>query len=776
MAKRIEKIVLNNFKGATSTVEIEIDNKKSTVMIFGENGTGKSTIVDAIDFVFRNKFGSLEDKSVTENKNSHIATLGKSLNDVQVIVFYDKNSFTGKIGFRNKPETDPNNGLPTVRILRRNNILDLVNGQPRDRYEALRDYIKVPLCQKAEQSLRDAKRQTENDYQRAIDLLAEAQSSLKSYCQSEGKVEADYFKWAKEKAKEDKSDLEKEVNELQEFIKILESVKTKKSELHENQQNYSNALKDHEQKKEALLKKSLDENINLVELLSTADQYLSKQKGIENCPLCEQGIQFENLKSNIKKRLGELEEIQSIIENEKRSKEQADLQARLLKQKEKTFLNTISNLANAILDRNIQLVQDIILDWGKFADLLDEEIDINENNIKPALELYELVASTEQRIKALYDEKNSSLSQLNAIKTLVTKITDNEYKAEKFEQIIKKIDQLIPILEQERKAFVLDILGRISNLVEELYSKIHPNEGLGGIQFFLREKYQGSLEYKGTFQGKDVPPQASFSESHLDTLGVCVFLALAKHYNDENTIVILDDVITSVDQVHMSRFFDLLNNEADHFNQLFITTHYRPWRDRYRYTTGPASNIQLIELLHWSLPRGIQSTKTRLHVEEIQEFLGDDKFDRQIIASKSGILLEGLLDHLSLRYRCKLPRQPEPNYTLGDLVNALPKKLKQSLFIEKIISKENTETIQLSSVLEEINNLAWIRNQIGCHFNISGMDISDREVREFAEKTIAFAKTLICDQCGEMPSKDRTGSYWQCKCRKTRLHPLNNPA
>ena len=73
-----------------------------------------------------------------------------------------------------------------------------------------------------------------------------------------------------------------------------------------------------------------------------------------------------------------------------------------------------------------------------------------------------------------------------------------------------------------------------------------------------------------------------------------MFLALAKHFIDANTVVVLDDVVTSIDQAHMERFMNLLHDEAANFNQLIITTHYRPWRDRYRYAKGPAANVQLI--------------------------------------------------------------------------------------------------------------------------------------------------------------------------------------
>jgi hypothetical protein len=51
MVSRIERLKVCAFRGATTELVIEFDPEKPVTMIFGENGTGKSTIVDAIGFV-----------------------------------------------------------------------------------------------------------------------------------------------------------------------------------------------------------------------------------------------------------------------------------------------------------------------------------------------------------------------------------------------------------------------------------------------------------------------------------------------------------------------------------------------------------------------------------------------------------------------------------------------------------------------------------------------------------------------------------------------------
>ena len=223
---------------------------------------------------------------------------------------------------------------------------------------------------------------------------------------------------------------------------------------------------------------------------------------------------------------------------------------------------------------------------------------------------------------------------------------------------------------------------------------------------------------------------------------------------------------------------NLLHDEAENFNQLFITTHYRPWRDRYRYARGPAANIQLIELLHWSLPRGIKHTKTELSVDELREHLNQEPMDRQIVSSKAGILLESLLDHITLVYECKIARKSEPAYTLGELNGCIGRRLRQSMKSESI--GEDGSTVVSSTlfdpILMRLGGLgSWVRNQVGCHWSVPGMDISNTEIRDLANVTIDLADALVCENCGELPYRDRTGSYFECRCRRRRFHPLNNP-
>ena len=69
------------------------------------------------------------------------------------------------------------------------------------------------------------------------------------------------------------------------------------------------------------------------------------------------------------------------------------------------------------------------------------------------------------------------------------------------------------------------------------------------------------------------------------------------------------------------------------------------------------------------------------------------------------------------------------------------------------------------------HNAEPIRDQVGFHWNESGMDISDKEIISFLDLTIEIGKNLICSECEGLPIKEKS-DCWNCGCGKTSLYPL----
>ena len=301
----------------------------------------------------------------------------------------------------------------------------------------------------------------------------------------------------------------------------------------------------------------------------------------------------------------------------------------------------------------------------------------------------------------------------------------------------------------------------------------------------MKPNVKASLELSANFHNQtDINPQSLYSESHLDTLGICIFLALAQKYNDGNTILILDDVVMSVDHSHLDRFIDLIKEEAKKFTHVLLTTHYRPWKDRYKHHRAGSGSMHFIELKPWSLKNGITLQSAKMDYSELKVTLASADFDRQVVAAKAGIFLENMLDFLTLKYRCKLPHVTDPRYTLGDYLSSFGKKLLPAMSVEHLIKDSETGDYNyessiaktlLKEVIEELRSIAFIRNEVGAHFNLDS-EADDSEVVNFGRLTLRLAELLICPESGSLPIRSKSGSYHDTTTGSIRLHPFVEPS
>jgi hypothetical protein len=325
----------------------------------------------------------------------------------------------------------------------------------------------------------------------------------------------------------------------------------------------------------------------------------------------------------------------------------------------------------------------------------------------------------------------------------------------------------LKLMTKERKDYIDNELQLITDEVDRLYTHIHPGEDIGNLTLFLKQTGRNSLDVKAKFYGQtDISPQALYSESHIDTLGLCILLALAKKENPENTILILDDVLTSVDNSHLSRFVSLIHEEAQHFGHVFLTTHYQPWKHLYKYGREDKSKMNYIELRDWSIEKGISYQTSKTIVEELDAILEADYYDRQLAVSKCGVIIEFALDFLARKYRNKVP------YAIGDLINSFNKGLKKILRSE-VYDEEGNKIVDipLGDIIPEFVKYGT-RNMVGAHYNINGFSIGETEVTDFIALTKRLISGVFCVRTGELPIRKPSGSYWEPKSGSIRLYPL----
>ncbi|MEO0771394.1 MAG: AAA family ATPase, partial [Cyanobacteria bacterium J06649_4] len=81
--QRLQSLTIQNLRGSVETFTLEFEKGKPLTVIYGENGTGKSTICDAFEFLGHGKVGSIEGRGLGRLPG-YWASLGKTSADISV--------------------------------------------------------------------------------------------------------------------------------------------------------------------------------------------------------------------------------------------------------------------------------------------------------------------------------------------------------------------------------------------------------------------------------------------------------------------------------------------------------------------------------------------------------------------------------------------------------------------------------------------------------------------------------------------------------------------
>jgi DNA repair exonuclease SbcCD ATPase subunit len=316
MKNRIDKVSMTQFRGATSALnEIEFDATKPMVMIFGENGSGKSTIIDALDLVCNKSMGSLANRSSTTPK--HLAAIGHDVDEIRVEVALGANVWTGKYSKRVIDVSGPS-PAPCVCVLRRNRLLRLVEAEPSKRYDELKGLIDVSGVEKSEQALRTEERLASQDLDRLTANKVAADDDLKSLWLAEGspggpaKSEVD---WAKEKAAADVSKLSLGVGSISELLTYLGNAEGARLNCENEETTLSNRFAELDRIKRQIEEaEERDSKVStaLMDILKKVETYIAPEDALGECPVCLRPIDANELRQLVKRRLAEMKSLSAL--------------------------------------------------------------------------------------------------------------------------------------------------------------------------------------------------------------------------------------------------------------------------------------------------------------------------------------------------------------------------------------------------------------------------------------------------------------------------------
>ncbi|HEX3987904.1 MAG TPA: hypothetical protein VHZ30_00650, partial [Verrucomicrobiae bacterium] len=220
-------------------------------------------------------------------------------------------NFTGTLS-KDGPVIAPATGCPDARILRRSNILQLLDAQPKQRFEALKAFITVPGIEKSEESLREAWRTADANYNEAVRAYTQANTALEGLWTAEGKPGKSALEWAAAEAAKDLSALEAAVTLACQISTGFQNAETSLGSFDRAMTELAIARAAHtkaEDEQKKVEAKQSQRNVALLGLLQDAKKYVGGHKDSPLCPVCEQGVKPDDLLTRLDARIGEMNEL-----------------------------------------------------------------------------------------------------------------------------------------------------------------------------------------------------------------------------------------------------------------------------------------------------------------------------------------------------------------------------------------------------------------------------------------------------------------------------------
>jgi len=287
------------------------------------------------------------------------------------------------------------------------------------------------------------------------------------------------------------------------------------------------------------------------------------------------------------------------------------------------------------------------------------------------------------------------------------------------------------------------------------------------------------LSFDVDFYGRGLfPPGAYHSEGHQDAMGLCLYLSLMKHtLGDKFTFTVLDDVVMSVDTGHRREVCRLLKKEFPG-TQFILTTHDRVWL-QYMKTENLISRSQTFG--GWTVDSGPRVWDDHDVWTEIQRELSKGN-----VAQAAWLLrryLEFTAYILADNLRARIEFRGDGNYDLSDLMPHVLKRWRKFLEDgEKSATKWNLDEqkaalsamrAKAKELIAKTNAEQWAINP-SVHFN-EWANLQAHEFQEVVDAFDALLEYLRCENpaCSSYlyisPRKGQPEEL-RCNCGKTSIN------
>ncbi len=295
----------------------------------------------------------------------------------------------------------------------------------------------------------------------------------------------------------------------------------------------------------------------------------------------------------------------------------------------------------------------------------------------------------------------------------------------------------------------------------------------------------GKLGFDVDFYGRGhFPPGAYHSEGHQDGMGLCLYLALMRYLLGDNfTLAVLDDVLMSVDTGHRRQVCTLLK---EHFpsTQFIFTTHDEIWLKHMR-SEGLIKGRSFAHFRTWNVDMGPTEWNDHDVWAELDAHLA--KNDIRAAAALLRHYLEHFAKETCDRLRANVEFRGDAQFTLGDLLPSATRALGELFKRAKAAANSWGQKDAVGSIATRDAAFADAKTKTGheqwqintaVHFNAwANLQKPDFEPVVAAFK--GFTGAFTCSTCQEMfyvvPEQGEKKEGLRCGCGALNLNLLAKP-
>lgn len=755
--------------------DLEIPFEGKSLLLWGENGSGKSSLVDAIEFLFTGKISHLEGtRGLSLERHAPHLELGSSAMEVRAT--FDPGAVTVSRSLSSPPS------IPSVLdstweiaksgnyILRRSQLLRFIHDDPADRSRAVGSLIGIEALDEIELAIIRARDRFEGDAaaeQQEVERIkgrlgsiigtAEAVpeevmaalnkdaaglglGSLSSLSNISGKTQ-EWMRFAKQEDQMQVGGLNN--------LKTGAEAATAPGDLADRLKRYQDAYS------------KLVSQRDTIDRVSEAELLQQGQKVLEStttavCPLCEQPIDLPATLTRVAERQYLLQELTTEFSEFRRSCVELSATLSSLGGRIKALVGVVADSLDpdsSIRTRLSQLATNLDvhgcsiqastkLEEGCDVDRVVRETSdyeqIRKELLEQATKTLDGLALTE-RDKTILD----LIQKAYVLKLQWRELLEHAKTLGRLTELQRRTRYLFDTFSACKKAEVTRVYEAIEANVRNFYERLHPGEPHGEFQLVLSQTRRASTELSIKAFGQErTDPRAFTSEGHLDSLGLCIFLSFVKHFLAGWPFIVLDDVIMSIDSSHRGRVAELLLTEFSGW-QLVVTTHDEIWFEEFvnhERAYGEDGRFLNRRIHRWSLGEGAVVQPYRPRWERILDKLG--VADKTGVANDGRQSLEWILMEISLSTMAPVPLQRAARYTVQDLIGPAQQRL------AKLLPAKRNE---ITSIFTEILAASTPGNLLS-HSNANAPSLSMAEVQRFCESIKALHDWFACPGCSQIPS------------------------